>query len=195
MSEQTSAPLAGLLRVVFFLAVASVGLATAILGVTTLYDAPDQEEPQFDEEFQDFEFDFNTDVFTFEESEETRDYNRNVGLIFGFLGTAVIAASILALGSRQNPLRAGLLAGGVGLTLFGVATGSDASDDWLAFLISGLALFTLLVCSLWLDEGLPPEMLGRRGPSGPPPDAGSGPTVPWQGGSGPNPGPGGGVSG
>jgi hypothetical protein len=196
MPEQASAPLAGLLRVVFFLAVAAMGLTAAVTGVTTLYDAPEEEEPQFDEQFNEFEglegFDgFNTDVFAVEESEEKRDYDRNVGLILGLLGTAAIAAAVLALGSRYNPLRAGLLAGGAGLVLWGVATGVEASDDWLVFVTSGLALVTLVVCSLWLDEGLPPDALRQTGPS----SGGGGAGAPWQGGSGSSPGPGGGVSG
>ncbi|MEX0800169.1 MAG: hypothetical protein WD379_03010 [Dehalococcoidia bacterium] len=188
MSMQAPAPLAGLLRVVFFLAVASMAIATVVTGVGTLYDPPEEEGPNFNEGFG--EFDFDSDGFGLE-SEEKRDYDRNVGLTLGLLGTAVIAVSVLALGPRQNPLRAGLLAGGVGLVLWGVGTGIDASDDWLVFLTSGLALFTLLVCSLWLDEGLPPQMLARRGPAGPPPGAGSGPSQPWQGSSGATPGPGG----
>jgi hypothetical protein len=73
---------------------------------------------------------------------------------------------LLGLSSRFNPLRAGLLAGGVGLVLAGVGVGSSGSDDWLVFLTSGLALLVLIGSAYWLDEGLPLESLTGGAPRG-----------------------------
>jgi hypothetical protein len=134
--------MAGVLRVFFFLAVAVLAVTVVVSGVTTLYDAPSEEAGEF-EGFEDVS-----------PSGETADYNRNVGLILGLIGAGTIASGLLGLGSRFNPLRTGLLAGGVGLVLGGVGLGSTGSDDWLTFLTSSLALATLLGSSLWLDEGL-----------------------------------------
>jgi hypothetical protein len=156
MSQQQMSPLAGVLRVLFFLAVAVVAVTVVVSGVTTLYEAPSGDEGGFQE----------LEGFRFDEDEESADYNRNLGLIFGLIGTATIAVGLLGLGSRFNPLRAGLLAGGVGLVLAGVGVGSSGSDDWLVFLTSGLALLVLIGSAYWLDEGLPLESLTGGTPRG-----------------------------
>jgi hypothetical protein len=174
MSAQDSAPLAGVLRVLFFLSVATLAVTAVATGVTTLYEAPQQDLSEFESEFGEF------DTF-FAQSEEAADYDRNVGLILGLIGTGVIALALLALDSRLNPLRSGLLAGGVGLVMAGVGSGSSGSDDWLTFLESGLGLGVLLACTGYLDNGLPRELFGgrRRSPprtplSGPPGPGGYG---------------------
>ncbi len=159
MSQQQTSPMSGVLRVLFFLAVAIVAVTVVVSVVTTLYEAPSGDEGGF-EEFEGFE------GFGFERDQESADYNRNLGLIFGLIGTATIAVGLLALGSRFNPLRAGLLAGGVGLVLTGVGVGSSGSDDWLIFLTSGLALLVLLGSAYWLDEGLQLEMRTQGPASG-----------------------------
>ena len=142
----------------FFLAVAVIGITTAVLGVTTIYEAPSADEEAFD----------GFEGFVFKQDEETADYNRNLGLVFGFIGIATIAVGVLGLGSRFNPLRTGLLGGGVGLVLAGVGFGAGGSDDWLTFVTSGLALLTLLGSAAWLDEGLPLQSLTRGGGGGSP---------------------------
>ena len=182
MSHQQTPPLAGVLRVVFFLAVASMAVTAVIIGVTTLYEAPSGDQSEF-RDFEGFE------TFIIEQDEETADYNRNVGLILSFIGMGTIALGLLGLGSRFNALRAGLLAGGVGLVFGGVAVGSGGSDDSLTFLTSGLAFLTLLACSPWLEEGFPLDTLSGRTSGGPgdPPVGG-----PGGGAGGPLSGPGGG---
>jgi hypothetical protein len=152
MNQRQTPALAGVLKVVFFLAAASMAVTAVTIGVTTLYEAPSGEEAEFGE-FEGFQ------GFVNEQDEETADYNRNVGLILGFIGIGTIALGLLGLGSRFNPLRAGLLGGGAGLVFAGVAVGSGGSNDWLTFLTSGLAFLTLVACSPWLDEGLPLNML------------------------------------
>lgn len=160
MSQQETPPLAGLLRVVFFLAVAVLAITVVVTGVTTLYEAPSRDEGEF-QQVEGFE------GFTFQEDQERADYNRNIGLILGLIGTVTIGVGLLGLGSRFNPLRAGLLAGGVSLVMGGVGVGSSGSDDWLTFLTSGLAFLTLMGSSLWLEAGLPVETLtGRAGGGG-----------------------------
>ena len=152
MNPRQTPALAGVLKVVFFLAAASMAVTAVTIGVTTLYEAPSGDEAEFGE----FE---GIRGFVIEQDEETADYNRNVGLILGFIGIGAIAVGLLGLGSRFNPLRAGLLGGGVGLVFAGVAVGSGGSNDWLTFLTSGLAFLTLVACSPWLDEGLPLNVL------------------------------------
>ena len=151
MSQQQMPSLAGVLRVVFFLAVAVLAVTVVVTGVVTLYDAPSGDTGAF-QGFQGFEDD------------GTADYNRNVGLILGFIGAGTIVIGLLGLRSRLNPLRVGLLAGGVALVLGGVGVGSSGTDDWLIFLTSGLALAALIGSAPWLDEGLPLEMR-TTGPS------------------------------
>ncbi len=171
MNQNQTPALAGVLKVVFFLAAASLAVTAVALGVTTLYEAPSADKIEFGE-FEGFE------AFVIEQDKETADYNRNVGLILGFIGIGTIALGLLGLGSRSNPLRAGLLAGGVGLVFVGVAQGSGGSNDWLTFLTSGLAFLTLVACSPWLDEGLPLDLLAGRtsgGTGGGAPGAGVGP--------------------
>jgi hypothetical protein len=159
MNQNRAPALAGVLKVVFFLAAASLAVTAVAIGVTTLYEAPSGEETEFGE-FEGFE------GFVIEQDKETADYNRNVGLILSFIGIGAIALGLLGLGSRFNPLRAGLLAGGVGLVFVGVAQGSGGSNDWLTFLTSGLAFLTLAACSPWLDEGLPLHLLAGGTSSG-----------------------------
>ena len=170
MSHQQTPPLAGVLRVVFFLAVASMAVTAVIIGVTTLYEAPSGDQSEF-RDFEGFE------TFIIEQDEETANYNRNVGLILSFIGMGTIALGLLGLGSRFNALRAGLLAGGVGLVFGGVAVGSGGSDDSLTFLTSGLAFLTLLACSPWLEDGFPLATLAggtSGGTGGGAPGSGSG---------------------
>ncbi len=109
MTEHASPPLAGLLRVIFFLSIAALAISTVAIGVTTVYEAPSGDDVEF-------ENDFGFDSF-FEEQQDKADYDRNVGLILSLIGSATIAVGILGLGSRFNHLRTGLLAAGVALTL------------------------------------------------------------------------------
>jgi hypothetical protein len=158
MSDHQTSPLAGLLRVVFFLGVAVVGVTAVVTGVTNLYEEPSADDERF-EEFQGFE------GIVFEQDRDTANYNRNLGIIFGFIGIGAIALGILGLGARFNPLRSGLLGAGVSLVFAGVLAGSSGSDDWLTFVTSGLAFLTLVACSPWLEDGLPLDVL-TRGASG-----------------------------
>jgi hypothetical protein len=161
MNQGQSPALAGVLKVVFFLAVASMAVTAVTIGVTTLYEAPSG-----DDEFEEFNQFEGFETLVIQQDEETADYNRNVGLILSFIGMSAIALSLLGLGSRFNPLRAGLLAGGVGLAFAGIAVGSGGSNDWLTFLTSGLSLLVLVACSPWLEEGLPLETLFGEAPGG-----------------------------
>ena len=167
MSEHQVSPLAGVLRVVFFLAVAVIGVTAVVTGVSNLYEKPSGDEVQFEglEGFEGFE------GILFGPDQETADYNRNQGMILGFIGIGIIAVGLLGLGSRFNPLRSGLLGGGAALVMAGVFIGSGGSNEWLTFLTSGLATLTLIACSPWLDDGFPLEKLTGGATSG---GAGSG---------------------
>ena len=159
MGQDQAKPMAGVLRVLFFLAVAALGITVVLSGVTTLYDPPAGEQDEFRDAGG-----FNG--FSFGPDEDKADYNRNVGLIVGLIGVAVSTGGLLGLGSRFNSLRSGMLAGGVALVLVGVGFGSSGSDDWLTFVTSGLGLLGLLVGALWLDDGLPVNWLSRRSGAG-----------------------------
>ncbi len=150
MNEQPDAALAGLLRVIFFLSIAALGIAAVTIGVTTIYESPSGGE------------DFGR--FVFGEDSETANYNRNIGLVFGFIGIGTIAAAILLLGTGLNALRSGLLAAAVILVFVGVGIASGGSNDWLTFVISGLAFLTLLACVPWLDRGMQIQMFGTDTP-------------------------------
>ena len=153
----------------FFLAVAVLGLLTVGVGVTNLYEAPgDEFESNGEFGYQPFPGD------------DDADYNRNLGLILGAFGAGSIVVGLLALGSRLNPLRCGLLAGGVGLAIWGVIMGSQGSNDWLTIVTSGIALAVLLYSANFIDEGIglpggpakspPPSTGDSVSESGPPVD-------------------------
>ncbi|MGQ9573053.1 MAG: hypothetical protein ACUVV3_07715 [Dehalococcoidia bacterium] len=143
MNVQPSAPLAGTLRVFYFLTLLGVTLAVVLTGVFTNYGPPDayQSEDEFIREFR-------------QEQGAQRDYSRNVGLILGLTGTAFMGASVLGLSSRFNPMRIGLLLAGFILFGAGVATGSTGSQDWLCFLTAALGFVTVAGSFPWLEEGL-----------------------------------------
>jgi hypothetical protein len=148
MSVQSAAPLAGTLRVFYFLALLGVTLAIVLTGVFTNYEAPQASrvEDEFARQFE-------------EEGQAQQDYNRNVGLILALTGTAFMGTGILALSSRFNPARIGLLLAGLVLFGVGVGVGSTGSPDWLSFVTAAVGFVTVAASFPWLEDGLP---IGRR---------------------------------
>ena len=148
MSLQPTAPLAGTLRVFYFLALLGVILAVVLTGVFTNYEPPKafQEEDEFARQFE-------------EEEAGQRDYRRNVGLILALTGTGFMGTAILGLGSRFNPVRIGLLLAGLVLFGAGVGVGSTGSNDWISFAAAALGFVTVAASFPWLEDGLP---IGRR---------------------------------
>ncbi|MDP2948633.1 MAG: hypothetical protein Q8P22_03760 [Chloroflexota bacterium] len=147
MSDQPPAPLAGTLRVLYFLALLGVTLAVVLTGVFTNYERPQapREEDEFTRQFED-------------EGAAQGDYERNVGLILALTGTGLMGAAILGLNSRFNPVRSGLLLAGLGLFGAGVGVGSTGSNDWITFVTSALGFVTVAGSFPWLEEGL---VIGR----------------------------------
>jgi hypothetical protein len=94
------------------------------------------------------------------------DYERNTMIILGAIAAALFAAAALGLGRRFNPLRAGLLGGGLIVFLVAMAQWDDASNDWLGFVVSIITFFVLAGAYPFLDDGLP---LQRVAPPPPPP--------------------------
>ena len=164
--REPAASLAGFFRILYFLAAAIITITVVVTGVTSFYEPPDGGD-EF--RFEGFEGDSG---FVLQGNDERADYNRNLGLIFGLVGTAFMATAILGLGSRFNPLRAGLLIAGLALFNIGTGFGASGSDDWLTFLVSAIAFVVVVGSVLWVDEGLP---MGGAGPPrrvldiGPPP--------------------------
>jgi hypothetical protein len=156
MAERTDAPLSGLFRVVYFLAVAVVAVFLVVTAVVSFYEAPsgDSVNPN----------DFVPGTFTvpLAAANDRDDYNRNVALILIAVSAGAFAASILAFGSRFNPLRAGLLLGGLVIYLFGIGFWTGASNQWSGFLMSLIAFAVLAGSFAFLEEGFPPQYLERR---------------------------------
>ena len=95
------------------------------------------------------------------------DYERNIMIILVVIASALFVAALLGLGRRFNPLRAGLLGGGLVVFLTAMVFWGDASNDWLGF-PAALITFVVLAASFpFLEDGLPME--ARR----PPPSAGA----------------------
>src|SRR4029453_9326995 len=137
-------PHSGVVRTVYFLAVAAVALFVAITAVVGIYEPPsgDTALPSGFEQ-------------TIQQEEEQHDYNRNVTLIFTAISAAVFAAAILGLGSRFNPLRAGLILGGLIVFLVAMGFWASSSDKWIGFLMTLVNLGALLGSYVGLEEGLP----------------------------------------
>jgi len=95
------------------------------------------------------------------------DYERNIMIILAVIAAALFAAAVLGLGRRFNPLRAGLLGGGLVVFLMAMIYWSGASNDWLGFPASVVAFVVLAAVFPFLEDGLPLE--DRR----PPPSAGA----------------------
>ncbi len=184
MPEPT--PLSGFFRVIYFLAATVVTVAVVATAITTFADSPDRPDPfedsrYVDEEFRD-EFEERQDAY----EDALPEYERDTGLVLSFVGTAVMAAAILALGSRFNALRSGLLLGGLLLFIAGVggddfisfdSGGPERSDVWTSFLASCLAFVAIVGSCFWIENGLPTGRLSQRAseppaPPGPPPLSG-----------------------
>ncbi len=151
MRSESTAPLAGFFRVLYFIAVTIATVAVVATAVDTFFDRPG-----------------NSSGFDHSEA----DFVRDTGFALSLVGTGAMVVAILALGSRFNALRSGLLFGGVLLFLSGVGGfeiitlfedyREERPDEWLSFAVSCLAFVTLVGSSIWLEEGLPVSERSRR---------------------------------
>jgi hypothetical protein len=85
------------------------------------------------------------------------DYERNIMIILAVIASALFAAAVLGLGGRFNPLRAGLLGGGLVVFLTAMAFWGAASNDWLGLPVSLVAFVVLAAVFPFLEDGLPME--------------------------------------
>jgi hypothetical protein len=143
-------PHSGVLRSVYFLALAAVVFFTVLTAIIGFYDPPDGDggidlSPGFEDTGGSFQ----------EDQNDRADYARNVALILTAVSAAVFAVGVLGLGSRFNPLRAGLVLGGLVIFLTGMGFWAASSDKWIGFLMSLINLGALGACALYLEEGLP----------------------------------------
>ena len=148
MSNERPAPLAGVLRVLYLLAIFTAALSLALTGVFSIYEPPDG-GGEFARQFEE------------ETGSDRSDYGRNIGLILTFIGTTTMATAVAGLGARANALRSGLLLAGVIVFSVGVGMGFSGSDNWLVILTSGLAFAALATGLPALEDGLPIAL--RRG--------------------------------
>lgn len=169
-----SQPLAGFFRVLYFLAATTVTVAVVATGVATFADAPDD---PYSTRYSDGPIDYQDEQTAYEK--DKADYERDTGLVLSLVGTAVMAAAVLGLGSRFNALRGGLLLGGLLLFLTGVggqdaisfsSGGPERSDVWISFVVSCIAFVAVIGSCLWLDDGIPLRDRLQRAPA-PRPDA------------------------
>ena len=153
MSDERPAPLAGVLRVLYFIAILAATLSLVFTGVFMIYEPPgggDEFAVQFEEE----------EGWDQSDSDQS-DYQRNVGLILTLVGTTTMVAAVAGLGARANALRSGLLLAGVSVFGVGVGMGSSGANNWLVILTSGLAFAALAASLPALEDGLPIAL--RRG--------------------------------
>jgi hypothetical protein len=148
-------PHSGVVRTIYFLAVAAAAIFVAISAVVGFYDPPqgDTIVPSG--------FEQSSTSTLQQQEEEQHDYNRNVSLILAAVSAAVFAAAILGLGSRFNPLRAGLILGGLIIFLIAMGFWASSSDKWIGFLMTLVNMGALIGSYIGLEEGLP---IGPREP-------------------------------
>src|SRR6266542_3562832 len=140
-------PHSGVVRTIYFLAVAAAAIFVAITAVVGFYDPPagDTALPSG----------FQESSLASDSQQEREDYNRNVTLILSAISAAVFAGSILGLGSRFNPLRAGLILGGLIIFLVSMGFWASSSDKWIGFLMTLVNLGALIGSYVGLEEVLP----------------------------------------
>jgi len=140
-------PHSGVVRTVYFLAVAVAAIFVAITAVVGFYEPPagDTALPSGFEE---------SSIATGAQHEK-EDYNRNVTLILSAVSAAAFAAVILGLGSRFNPLRAGVILGALIIFLVAMGFWASSSDKWIGFLMTLVNFGALLGSYVGLEEGLP----------------------------------------
>jgi hypothetical protein len=168
-------PYSGVVRTVYFLAVAAAAIFVAITAVVGFYNPPEG-DTAFPSGFEESSFASDTQ----QQQQEKEDYNRNVTLILSAVSAAAFAAAILGLGSRFNPLRAGVILGGLAIFLVAMGFWASSSDKWIGFLMTLVNFGALLGSYVGLEEGLPmrPREPPRRlqpadiSPPAPPPTYG-----------------------
>ena len=160
MDSAQDAPLSGVFRVVYFLAIATVSVFLVVSGVRAFYDPPDEPSGFPGDGFFEPGDSFDDGPLQDEANDDREDYNRNVSLIVIAISGGVFALAILGLGSRFNPLRAGLLLGGLIIYLVGMGFWADSTNEWIGFLMTFVVFAVLAGSYAWLEDGLP---LGHSG--------------------------------
>ena len=147
MNDQVSIPLGGVLRVIYFLALASALVAFVTSAVGNIYEGPATDEESGGA--------FPSGVIfpVAAADNEQRDYDRNLGVIYSLLGSALMAFGVAALPRAQNGARAGVLGGGAIVFYVGLASAGSGANDWLLAVWSLVGLLTLLAVLRFLDEG------------------------------------------
>ena len=149
--NQRHVAMAGVLRVLYFLALSGILVSFVVTAITTVYDGPGQ----------DIGGGF-ASVFV---DDAEQSYNRNLGAVFSLLGSATMGLAILGFRSSLNSLRSGLLFGGLLLFYTGLGFSASGSDDGLAAIWSLVALGVLIVGAYYLDDGLPHRGSARAEPA------------------------------
>jgi hypothetical protein len=141
----------------YFLAVGFACLFVVIAGVYTFYDSPgagsDLQAVPIETVWPGYEG-------------AASGYNRNVAMILNVAAAGLFTTAVLGLGARFNPLRAGLMLGGLLLFVLGFRFWLESTGRWAGFVTSALVLVALTAAYPWLEEGLPAKA-GRPRAAGP----------------------------
>ncbi len=153
--EAVGLPLAGTLRVVYFLALAGVVFVLLSSGVTEAYRDPTEDEGRsLEQSIQGDPYDpFAFRTWVLHSVGVMNRYERNMGVILTLVGTAVAVIGIVALPARFNAMRAGLLGGGTGVFFAGMGYATGGANSWLSLIWAVVAFVALLASFSWLEAG------------------------------------------
>ncbi len=159
MDDTQTRGLAGLFRVLYFLVIAALVISIFAVGIPAVYEPPSA----------DISSQIPASVRSRINIAQDPDagYNRNLGLIFTIVGTAVAVAAVAGLAAPYNALRCGLLGGAIIVFIGGVEDLSNGKNEWLALLMPIVALVCLLAVARWRETGSPRALGQPRPPAAP----------------------------
>ncbi len=146
MNEQGSIPLGGVLRVAYFLALATLLIVFTTSAITEIYPRPSS-----DETFDGLRGGVLDQLVG--SVEDQQDYDRNLGVIFSVLGGAVMGVGIAGLSKAQNGLRCGVFVGGFIVHAVGLVNAGEGANDWLLSVWSLVGVLILLWAARFLENG------------------------------------------
>ena len=142
MNTDGTIPLAGVLRVTYFLGLGIFLIVFAISTIGNVYEPPGEDEESVPDSLRGLVID-----------QERDDYNRDLGVIYSLLGSATIATALAGFRRELNWIRSGMLFGGVVVVFFGLGYAGSGSSAWLVSIWSLVALSVLAACARYVETG------------------------------------------